>query len=57
MTSPLKIVTALVKVSLWVGIAGGLGDMTLSLARKSGDASRHGLVGLTDLNRVLFPGK
>jgi len=52
--SPFKIVWALIKFSLCVGLAGGMVDLTMAMAHKALDAHRHGLVSLTELNRQLF---
>lgn len=52
--SPIKIIAALIKFSLCVGLAGGMVDLTMGMARKAADAHRHGLVSLTELNRQLF---
>ncbi len=52
--SPLRIVMALIKFSLCVGLAGGLVDMTRAMMFKAADAQKVGLVSLTDLNRALF---
>lgn len=51
--NPLRIVMALIKLSLCIGLAGGLVDMTRAMMFKAADAQRVGLVSLTDLNRAL----
>ena len=52
--SPLKIIWALVKFSLCVGLAGGMVDITRAMMFNAANAHRHGLVSLTELNRQLF---
>ena len=52
--SPLRILMALIKFSLFVGLAGGLVDITRAMMFKAADAHRVGLVSLTELNRALF---
>lgn len=52
--SPFNIVSSLIKFTLYVGLAGGLVDMTRAMMFKAADAHRVGLVSLTDLNRQLF---
>jgi len=55
--SPLKIVISLFKLAIWVGLAGGLVDMTIAMGNKAGAAKRNGLVSLSELNRSLFSSK
>jgi hypothetical protein len=52
--NPLRILTALIKFSVCVGLAGGLVDMTRAMMFKAANAQRVGLVSLTELNRALF---
>ena len=52
--SPLRILGALVKFSLVIGLAGGLVDLTRAMMFKAADAQRVGLVSLHDLNQSLF---
>ena len=52
--SPFNIVSSLIKFAFYVGLAGGLVDMTKAMMFKAADAHRVGLVSLTDLNRQLF---
>jgi hypothetical protein len=52
--SPFKIVWALIKFSICVGLAGGMVDMTRAMMFRAADAHRQGLVSLTELNRQLF---
>jgi len=55
--SPFTIVHSLIKFALYVGIAGGLVDMTIAMGRKAGEARKVGLVSLSELNRSLYPKK
>lgn len=52
--SPFRIVSALIKFSLYIGMAGGLVDMTRAMMLDAANAHKAGLVSLTDLNRQLF---
>lgn len=52
--SPFSIVSSLLKFAFYLGLAGGLADMTKAMMFKSAEAHRAGLVSLTDLNRQLF---
>lgn len=47
---PLKILWALVKISLCAGLAGGVVDMTRAMISKAATAHRTELVKLADLN-------
>ncbi len=51
--NPLRIVMALIKFSLYIGIAGGLVDMTRAMMSKAAGAHQVGLVSLTKLNKQL----
>jgi len=54
MVSPFKIVSSIIKLTLYVGLAGGLVDITRDMGQKAGKARRHGLISLTELNKQLY---
>ena len=49
----LRIVMAVIKLALFLGLAGGLVNATLWMARHAAGAQQQGLVSLTRLNRQL----
>ncbi len=51
--SPVKIIAQLVKFILYVGIAGGLVDLTHDMMLNAGRARRFGLVSLSSINHAL----
>jgi len=55
--SPLAIVHSLIKLALFIGLAGGLVDLTIAMGNKAHEAKKVGLISLTDLNKGLYPKK
>ena len=52
--SPFAIVHSLIKFVLYIGLLGGLIDLTLALSVKTQSATKNGLVNLKQLNDSLL---
>ena len=55
--SPFSLIHSLIKFAFYVGIAGGLVDMTIAMGKKAGEAKKVGLVSFVELNRSLHTTK
>ena len=53
MNSFTQILSNVLKIAIFLGVAGGLTDATISLAKNAHRAHQGGLVSLTALNRAL----
>jgi hypothetical protein len=53
MTSVFRFIASLIQFAIFLGIAGGLVDMTRELGSKAAAAQSHGILSLGKLNRSL----